>query len=133
MCPCSSTFFLLFKNVFTWKPATHVIPVLKKLKQEDCEFKVSLGYIVAFCLKSKAKQAKRLDLLEKLLKRLIFSLLLDTILFISFWFIFSLKNMIQYLWLVWGMRNEKLAEYWEKCAQNTSCTWMKWSYEHYII
>lgn len=60
MCLCSSTFFILFKNILAWKPATLVTPVLKKLKQKDCEFKVSLGYIAAFYLKSKAKQTKAL-------------------------------------------------------------------------
>jgi hypothetical protein len=29
-----------------------VIPALKRLKQEDCEFKASLDYIVRLCLKT---------------------------------------------------------------------------------
>jgi hypothetical protein len=30
-----------------------VIPALRRLKQEDCEFKASLSYIVRLCLKKK--------------------------------------------------------------------------------
>jgi hypothetical protein len=33
-----------------------LIPALGRLKWEDHEFKVSLGYIVIFCLKKKAKK-----------------------------------------------------------------------------
>jgi hypothetical protein len=36
-----------------------VIPAHRRQRQEDCEFKASLGYIVRPCLKTKQKQTKR--------------------------------------------------------------------------
>jgi hypothetical protein len=35
-----------------------VIPTFVKLKQEDCKFKSSLGYIESPCLKKKKKERK---------------------------------------------------------------------------
>jgi hypothetical protein len=32
-----------------------VIPALRRLRQEECEFQVSLGYMVRPCLKEKKK------------------------------------------------------------------------------
>jgi hypothetical protein len=36
-----------------------VIPALGRLRQEDPEFKTSLGYIVKLCLKKKKKEKKK--------------------------------------------------------------------------
>jgi hypothetical protein len=38
---------------------TPVIPALRSLEEEDCEFKPSLGYITLPCLKSKIKHLHR--------------------------------------------------------------------------
>jgi ubiquinone/menaquinone biosynthesis C-methylase UbiE len=44
---------------------TSVIPVLGRLKQEDCKFKASLGYTVRVCLKqNKMKQINNSGLEE---------------------------------------------------------------------
>jgi hypothetical protein len=36
-----------------------VIPALRKLRQDDCKFKASLGYITTPCLKKKKKNPER--------------------------------------------------------------------------
>jgi hypothetical protein len=36
-----------------------VIPALGRLKQEDCKFQVSMGYIVRPCLKTKQNKTKQ--------------------------------------------------------------------------
>jgi hypothetical protein len=36
-----------------YNPSTPVIPALKKLRQENYEFKASLGYIARACFKNK--------------------------------------------------------------------------------
>jgi hypothetical protein len=40
---------------------TPVIPAFRRLRQENCEFEVSLGYIVRPYLKQRSKKAKKLN------------------------------------------------------------------------
>jgi hypothetical protein len=42
------------KNVICWVwQYMSIIPAFRRLRQEDCEFKTSLGYIVRPCVKTK--------------------------------------------------------------------------------
>jgi hypothetical protein len=47
------------KSILFWKPGVvvhvPVIQALRRLRQEHCEFKASLGYIARSCLKKKKK------------------------------------------------------------------------------